>query len=334
VTPKQSNDFKGPPGNTFSPLDSSSNLAATLQGACTLSWTAPPADALINTRVSTLDFNPTGPAPAVSLLDGAGGGIAGRSVNVVLGISSGLGALAEPVSGTTDASGVAKFENVKIINAPGYYRLSATAAGLTAVTPDPFLVQTTAQECSAGCSGSIAGKVDVTVTPGSYPGGTLSLSVLGASLGVAPNCDDYTEFSSEFAVVVGPGGSKSIRQYISKQDMNKLPNNGASFINVCYGDLAPPAFEDALSHLHSGDDVPASGWWFNPVTVAAGTQPQAWDFDGDVGRIPDGIIWVLANCTTTGGTRPCEDATSKDRAGNGVVIYRAPDGLLDPYGRG
>jgi len=285
-------------------------------------------------RVSTIDFDPAGPAPAVSLLDGGGGGISGRAVTVSLGLSSGLGHLSETVGGTTDASGVAKFENVKITSA-GYYRLAAAAAGLTAVTQDPFLVQTFDTPCQSGCNGSTTGekgsKVDVTVDPGNYPGGTLSLSVLDGTLGVAPDCRDYQEFSREFAIVLGPGGSKSIRQFITKQDMNSLPNNGASFLNVCYGDLAPPAFEAAVGALASGTVVAPDEWWFDPLTVAAGTVPQAWDFDGDA--ISDGIIWVLAECKTTDGIRPCEDATSKDRAGNGAVTSLAPGGLLDPYGR-
>jgi hypothetical protein len=159
------------------------------------------------------------------------------------------------------------------------------------------------------------------------------MSVLGAALSVAPDCRDYVEFSGEFSIVLGPGGSKTIRQMITKQDMNRSPNNGASFINVCYGDLATTdAFRQALSGFVHGEVVPATGWWFDPVTVAAGTEPQAWDFDGD--GVPDGIIWVLADCKTTGDARPCEDATSKDRSGNGVVTYLAPGGLLDPYGRG
>ena len=335
VTPKQSNDFKGPPGNTFGPLDPSSVLAASLEGACTLTWTGSPADARIETRVSTIDFDPSGPAPAVTLRDGANQGISGQSVTVGLGLSSGAGTLVDPVSGTTDASGVATFENVAITSA-GYYRLTATALALTAVT-EPFLIQTTDQLCESGCSGSTTGrdgsKLDVTVDPGSYPGGRLSMSVLGAALSVAPDCRDYVEFSSEFSIVLGPGGSKTIRQMITKQDMNRSPNNGASFINVCYGDLATTdAFRQALSGFLHGAVVPATGWWFDPVTVAAGTEPQAWDFDGD--GVPDGIIWVLAECKTTGDVRPCESATSKDRSGNGVVTYLAPGGLLDPYGRG
>jgi hypothetical protein len=336
VIPKQSNDFRGPPGNTFGPLDPSSVLAASLQGACTLTWTAAPADARIQARVSTTDFDPAGPAPAVTLRDGANQGISGQTVTVGLGPSSGVGTLAAPVSGTTDASGVAKFENVAITSA-GYYRLAATTLALTAVTPESFLIQTTDQLCESGCSGSTTGedgsKLSVTVNPGTYPGGRLSMSVLGASLDLAPDCRDYVEFSGEFSIVVGPGGDKTISQTITKQDMNRSPNNGASFINVCYGDLATTeAFEQALGDFGHGDVVPATGWWFDPVTVAAGTEPQAWDFDGD--GIPDGIIWVLADCRTTGDVRPCEDATSKDRAGNGVVTYLAPGGLLDPYGRG
>jgi hypothetical protein len=337
VTPKQSNDFRGPPGNTFAPLvgDPDTVLTATLQGACTLTWTAPPADAGVMDRVSTVDFDPAGPAPAVSLLDGANGGISGRAVTISLGLSSGVGTLFETVGGTTDASGVAEFGNVKITSS-GYYRLVAASAGLTAVTKDAFLVQTFDMPCESGCKGSTTGekgsKLDVTVDPGDYPGGTLSLSVLAGTLGVAPDCRDYEEFSSEFAIVQGPGGSKSIRQFITKQDMNRLPNNGASSINVCYGDLAPPAFEATVGALAPGAVVEPDGWWFAAVTVAAGTVPQAWDFDGD--GIPDGVIWVLANCKATSGVRPCEDSASKDRAGNGVVTYLAPSGVLDPYGRG
>ncbi len=64
VTAKQSNDFNGPPGNDFT-LDHASNLAITVLsggggGASQLHFFTEPADAAINTPITSTPFKPDG----------------------------------------------------------------------------------------------------------------------------------------------------------------------------------------------------------------------------------------------------------------------------------
>jgi hypothetical protein len=107
--------------------------------------------------------------------------------------------------------------------------------------------------------------------------------------------------------------------------MNRLPQNGAAAIHVCYGEPAPSAAAYAAF-----DPAQPSTWWWSSG-VQPGTVPVRWDSDGD--NVADGALWVLASCKASGGVRPCEDRTFKNGAGDGIAQFLLPAGVADPMGR-
>jgi len=286
---------------------------------CSLAWTAPPQAATVNALISSAEFAGGPPAPGVTFFDGAMRPVSGRAVTVTLGPSAGVGTLSgSPLVATTNAVGVAEFTTARI-SATGSYRLSATAPGVAgAAVTQAFPIQTQALACATtGCSDSLSGassSVSVAVDAGGATG-FLSLSVNRASGAFAPDCSPYYDsVAGDWAVVLGPDRTKTIEFRVAKADMNRLPQNGAAHLEVCYGAPVPSTFDP-------GD--PAT--W--PFTVQPGTLPKRWDFDGD--GIQESAIWLLADCSATSG-RPCLAALNKNGRGDGIATVLAPAGADDP----
>lgn len=299
---KQANRFNGSPGNDFELVTAPEDLVTTVTGGCALRFAAQPQDARVGERVSATDFDPAGPPISVELIDGAGNRVttASPTISVTLASLTGFGKLSgtSPVTGT---AGLAIFGDLSV-DAPGAYRLQATAPGAQPATSALFTVQQVAIRCfeDVDCAGSIdtpRSRVDASAFAG--PGADAGFLQLSFNTGFMPDCEGYDEISADWALVLGPDRQKRVVYAIDKRVMNASPNNGASSLQMCFA--APFTF-----------------------ATRDGGAPQEADVDGD-GSV-DWYYATLPDC----GAPPCVASRHKDRAGNGIIEVRAPAGAEDP----
>ena len=302
VRAKQANRFNGSPGNDFELVSAPEDLVTTVTGACALRFAAQPQDARVGERLSAVDFDRAGPPISVELVDGDGDRVTTASPVISLTLASvdGFGTLSG-TSPVTGAAGLATFGDLSV-DAPGTYRLQATASGAQGTTSVPFTVQEVAIQCfeDVDCAGSIdtpRSRVDASAFAG--PGVDAGFLQLSFNFGFRPDCAGYDETSADWALVLGPDRQKRVIYSIDKRVMNASPNNGASSLQMCFA--APFTF-----------------------ATRAGGAPQQADVDGD-GSV-DWYYATLPDC----GAPPCVASRHKDRAGNGVIEVRAPAGAEDP----
>ena len=302
VLAKQANRFNGSPGNDFvlvSPLEA---LVTTVTGGCALRFAAQPQDARVGERITAADFDPAGPPVSVEVVDGAGNRLTSSTppISLELATAGGLGTLLGQKSLTATA-GVAAFGDLSV-DAPGAYRLRASAPGLEPAVSALFTIQQVAVECveDVDCSGTLSTpRSNVAASAFAGPGTDAGFLQLSFNTGFRPDCAGYEETSADWALVLGPDRQKRVVYSIDKRVMNASPNNGASSLQMCFA--APFTF-----------------------ATRAGGAPQEADVDGD-GAI-DWYYATLPDC----GTPPCVASRHKDRAGNGVIEVRAPAGAEDP----
>jgi hypothetical protein len=304
VVAKQSNDFNGPPGNDLTLNTQASSLTTTVAGACALRFVAgrQPADARVGETISSLDYQPTGPGVQVEVVDGTGSRVtsATASVTVALGPSVGLGTLHGTVTVSASA-GVASFANLSI-DKPGTYTLRASSAGLSAATSDAFRIDQVVVACveDVTCSATLAnGTTTFDVTALGNAGTDAGVLILDNGIGVAIDCVGYDELTATPTVIEGPDRAKTVTSTIDKRTMNSLPNNGASFLQMCFG--APFTFATRPGATLTGVDT-----------------------NGD--SIDDFFYGLLPDC----GTAPCVSSRNKTKAGDGVIVTQAPAGSQDP----
>ncbi|HET8953049.1 MAG TPA: carboxypeptidase-like regulatory domain-containing protein, partial [Solirubrobacteraceae bacterium] len=302
VQAKQANRFNGSPGNDFVLVSAPGDLVTTVTGACALRFAAQPQDARVGERLSTVDFDPSGPPISVELIDGTGRRVTSSSPAISLTLASltGFGTLSG-TSAVTGAAGLATFGDLSV-GAPGTYRLQASSPGAQPSTSAIFTIQQVAVQCfeDVDCFGSLdsaASQVDAAAF--AQPGTDAGFLQLSFNTGFRPDCAGYEEYSSDWAVVLGPDRQKRVTYTIDKRVMNASPNNGASFLQMCFA--APFTF-----------------------ATRAGAPPAEADVDGD--GHTDWYYATLPDC----GTAPCVASRRKDRAGNGVIEVRAPAGAEDP----
>jgi hypothetical protein len=302
VRAKQANRFNGSPGNDFELVSAPEDLVTTVTGACALRFAAQPQDARVDERLSTTDFDPAGPPITVELIDGAGNRVttAAPAISLSLTTLTGFGALSG-TSPVTAVAGLATFGDLSV-DAPGTYRLQATAPGAQPAASALFTVQQVAIQCfeDVDCAGSVdtlRSRVDASAFAG--PGADAGFLQLSFNTGFMPDCAGYVETSADWALVLGPDRQKRVVYAIDKQVMNASPNNGASSLQMCFA--APFTF-----------------------ATRSGGPPQEADVDGD-GTV-DWYYATLPDC----GSPPCVASRHKDRAGNGVIEVRAPAGAEDP----
>jgi hypothetical protein len=303
VIAKQANDFNGPPGNDLTLDQVASSLTTTVEGGCELRFVAgrQPAAARVNQTISALPYQP-GPSVQVEVIDGAGQRVttSTASITVALGPSTGTGTLHGTLTVSASA-GVASFASLSI-DAPGTYTLRATSGGLSAATSGTFRVDQVATACieDVTCSASIAnGSTTFDVTAPGNAGADAGFLVLDNGVGVAIDCAGYTELTATPTVIEGPDRAKTVRSTIDKRVMNAQPNNGASFLQMCFG--APYQF-----------------------ATRPGTPLTGVDTDGN--GINDFFYGLLPDC----GAPPCVSSRNKTNAGDGVITTQAPGGTQDP----
>ena len=150
------------------------------------------------------------------------------------------------------------------------------------------------------CTASIAnGTTTFNVTaPGNerIDAGLLSLT---NGTGVPIDCTGYDELTATPTVIEGPDRAKTVTATIDKSAMNRLPNNGASFLQMCFG--APYTF-----------------------ATRPGTPLTGVNTDGIPGD--DFFFGLLPDC----GVAPCVASRNKTKAGDGVIVTQAPGGTKDP----
>ena len=66
---------------------------------------------------------------------------------------------------------------------------------------------------------------------GGLDAGFLQLSF---NTGFRPDCAGYEEYSADWALVLGPDRQKLVVFTIDKRVMNASPNNGVSFLQMCF----------------------------------------------------------------------------------------------------
>lgn len=122
---------------------------------------------------------------------------------------------------------------------------------------------------------------------------------LANGVGFPIDCAGYKELTASPTVIEGPDREKTVTATIDKSVMNAQPNNGASFLQMCFG--APYTF-----------------------ATRPGTTLTSVDTNGD--SVPDFFYGLLPDC----GARPCVSSRNKTNAGDGVIVTLSPGGTQDP----
>jgi hypothetical protein len=310
VVAKQANNFNGPPGNNLT-LTADSSLGTPVSGTCALRFVTEPAHADVGAVITGSEWDEAGPPVAVEVIDGAGARVTGWGQAVVL--APALGSALGTLSGASApaVSGLAEFGALRI-DAPGWYRVTATSGPLSTPSPSaPFRIDAEGTlcledvECSAQAS---TGRSDLTVT--GLPNGDPDAGLLTLSFdaGVAIDCANYNELTFGTALFEVTGGrTKTATLEVDKREMAVFPNNGASFLELCLG--APEPFATKTG-------APAE---------AAGTFD--WDGDGVATPVYRGL---LPDCGVV--APPCVTKRQKTGSGDGVIQALLPPG--DPAMRG
>ena len=140
--------------------------------------------------------------------------------------------------------GVASFADLAL-SAPGTYSLQASSAGLVPATSTTFRVDTVAAFCEddVSCARSTSfgtTKLDVTAlsAAGSPDAGFLTLSF---NAGPSIDCAGYEEVSADTALVDFSSANRTKQATLTfdKKAMALTPNNGAAFLELCFGSPQP-----------------------------------------------------------------------------------------------
>jgi hypothetical protein len=304
VVAKQANDFNGPPGNDLTLNAQASRLTTSVTCGTALRFVTgrEPADAKVATNITSVAFQPTGPAVQVEVVDGAGNRVttSTATISIALGATLDSGTLHGTLTASASA-GVATFSSLSI-DGPGTYSLQASSSGLTPATSDTFEIGEVFQFCSEDtpCTAGIAnGKTRFDVSAPGNAQTDAGFLVLSNGIGVDIDCGGYDELTATQTVIDGPNRAKTVTSTIDKSVMNAQPNNGASFLQMCFG--APYEF------------TPRPGSTLTPV-----------DTNGD--GVKDFFYGLLPDC----GAAPCVASRNKTNAGDGVIVTKTPVSALDP----
>jgi hypothetical protein len=316
---KQSNNFRGIPGNDFQ-IDpaSAGNLSGTPSGSCSLAFTSDgqPAGAGIAPAKIAADFNSQGGPVKVGLLDASGQLITSSAatgpVSVTVKIDSNPGGGSLPLGTTTEpvSGGVASFPALSIDKQGVGYTLIATASipGISTSEPSAFFtIFGSLKHCAASsCSASLTSTTTTaTVTTSST---TATAPLLGSTLGGASySCATYQPVTDPFSFDVfdttgaaQPGAQFSATLDISKSTVQSSGRTNALAWQLCYASTA--SFTALPGTLQSN------------VTI---------------GGNPNYFTGLLPKCSATQGA-PCLQLRKKGNCGDVIITFLA---VGDPYGR-
>jgi len=306
IDAKQSNDFKGPPGNALGPVLGS--LTTTVSGTCALRFVAQPAGTRKNDAIRAEAFQPASTQlVSVEAVDGSANPqrLTWFTGPITMGLAptSYLGRLT-PTAGTVNAvAGIASFPDERI-DASGVYNLRATstAAGVTAVDSQAFQVVDIADTCNAAkCSAQLAGK-QTTSTVSGAAGADTGLLLLSLNLGPDPSCVGYTPPSPDwFEFQLTATRDKTVVALFSKAAMKTVA--GPSSLEICFA---------------------------APQTFPAKSGPaQPFDYDGDPANGAEGFVGLLPDCPATP-TTPCVQGRNGAPGGGATVTFFVPAAWGDP----
>jgi hypothetical protein len=336
---KQSNDFSGPPGNDFSPLDPTSSLTTAVNGPCKLAFLTQPADVIVGQVITGTAYSTSGPAVSVEVLNADGTVATGSSAPVTVAIGQNPGSATLGGTKTANAaSGIATFNSLTL-NQPGIgYTLTASSAGLTSATSGTtskptFQAQSDSVHCTQNDSGgpcsastssgdqSMVGATSATVTAtpvsGTQNAGQLVSSMDLGSIpadGGASQCEGYTAEHQVYWTFTGTSsGVRTKMVALSTNEGVPVGNLQALIDGQKFCLLAPQTF----------------------VTDLGTNAPQ--DLTG-----PDGTPWfsgLLPNCPSSGPiTGPCVSGRSgvlNALDAELTITATIPAGFAgDPAGRG
>ena len=210
VRAKQANRFNGSPGNDFELVSAPEDLVTTVTGACALRFAAQPQDARVDERLSAADFDPAGPPISVELVDGAGDRVTSASPTISLTLASltGFGTLSG-TSTVTGAAGLATFGDLSV-DAPGTYRLQATAAPGRSpprrrCSPSSRWRSSASRTSTAPARSTPRGRGSTRARSRGL-GADAGFLQLSFNTGFRPDCAGYDETSADWALVLGPTG--------------------------------------------------------------------------------------------------------------------------------
>jgi hypothetical protein len=307
ITAKQSNNYNGPPGNDLTlvpPPDSS--LTTTVTGSCKLVFVKQPANAQVNTTITSVPDNPSGDKVQVQVWDGSNNPITTATGTVLLTASSNPNPT--PFGGTSAQlqSGTATFTSLNS-SATGTYRLIASGDGFTSSDPSSeFTISDFGTFCPASsttCSGGTSSsdkKTQTSVTStGLHGDTTLEINMLDPTL-VAPHCDGFSAAPSSNGVSVDVQPLTDLTQItitLDKSIVNSFPDNGVAHFNVCFG----------------GIKVGSPG---TQLPTKPGTPPAQFNL------FNDGLWWgILPDCTSSS-TTPCVASRNKTGSGQAVIVFK------------
>ena len=344
---KQSNDFNGPPGNNLNLDPAASDLRTIVTAGCSLRFLAQPANARITQTITSSDYDPSGPPVTVEVVDALGQRITTASISVTIGFAVNAGGGTLSGTKTVAASaGVASFSTLKIDKAGVGYSLSASSPGLTSVTSETFNIDQVAVICLedvdctgqlglAGTNESVGGSsnVGVTALQGSATDVDAGFLTLSLGLGGPLDCSGYGEFTSAADVVIADytalDREKRVVVTIDKKVMNLVSNNGASFLESCFGAPYTFATKPGTALEVNGAYVPGP----YPAPEYKGLLPDC----GATAQVDDPATPGVSGPLISNAGAPCVAKRKKTGAGDGIIESLWPSGravgIGDPRGR-
>ena len=345
---KQANNFSGPPGNDLNLDPATSDLRTTVTGGgCILRFLAQPASARMTQAITNSPYDASGPPVQVEVVNAAGARVTAGSFSVTVGIGANPGG--GTLSGTktvSTVSGVADFSTLSIDQPGTGYTLVATSPGATSATSNAFSIDQVAIVCTedVDCSGALALKqtnqalggsssVGVTAIQGSTTDVDAGYLTLSLRVGGPLDCAGYTEMTASGDTIVVDYSAldreKSIVTTIDKKVMNATSNNGASFLESCFG--APYTFGTKPGTALEVNTAYVPGPYAAPEYK--GLLPDC----GGSAQLDDPNTPGVSGPVVSNAGAPCVVKRQKTGAGDGVIQSRWPSGrqvgIGDPRGR-
>jgi hypothetical protein len=229
--------FTHPHASTL-PRHPGSQLGTDVSG-CSLAFVvgSQPADAAVDTNITSEAGNPLGAPVRVQVLDGNGSPSSQSSVPVTLDIADGTGTPGAQLNGSTtestNTSGVATFSTLSIDQAGFAYRLTSSAAGLDSTSSAEFDVYGELVQCSGACSATVEeGSTEATVSTTTTAGGTIAASLGVDSLSCDNAANKFYERTSE-VLSWEVSGSTSVKKVTFKVDKSAVDKPFWKF-QVCF----------------------------------------------------------------------------------------------------
>ncbi len=300
-----------------------------------LRFLAQPSHAQVDQAITNAPYDPAGPPVTVEVVNAHGQRVltSSYSVTVAIGANPGGGTLGGTTTVTTSA-GVASFSTLSINTSGQNYTLVASSSQAGSATSNPFNIDDVAVSCEEDvtCAGSLplensggASSAQITAIQGPVTDTDTGFLTISRSTGL--DCAGYTELTASNDVVLfnfsGLDREKRAVTTIDKAVMNASPNNGAAFLEDCFG--APYTFATKPG---------------TPLEVNADYVPGPYPAPEYKGLLPDcGRSAVLDDPHTAGVSGPTIPHAGspcvikrKKNAGNGVISSRVPS-VGDPRRR-